>query len=79
MLFEEKQFPLVLSSVESIRLYSLSERPKRLPIERREFYFMFSREASKERILSVEIKGYFYFKMTAQDVKIDMENGGIFN
>ena len=66
-LLEEKGFPLVLSSVESILVYFLSERPKRLPFERREFYFTFSREASKERILSVEIKGCFYFKMVAQN------------
>ena len=66
-LFEEKRFPLVLSSVESIRVYSLSKRPKRLPFERREFYFTFSREASKQRIFSVKIKGCFYFKMTARN------------
>ena len=66
-LLEEKEFPLILSSVESILVYSLSERSKRLPIERREFYFTFSRERSKERILSFEIKGCFYFKMTAQN------------
>ena len=66
-LLEEKRFPLVLSSVESIRVDSLSERSKRFPFERREFYFTFSREASKERILSVKIKGCFYFKMTTQN------------
>ena len=64
---EEKGFPLVLSSVESILVYSLSERPKWLSIERRELHFTFSREASKERILSFEIKGCFYLKVTARN------------
>ena len=66
-LLEEKRFPLVLSSVEFILVCSLSERSKRLPIERREFYFTFSKETSKERILSVEMKSCFYFKMTAEN------------
>ena len=50
-LLEEKAFTIVLNSAESIRVYSLSERSKQFPIERREFYFTFSGEASKERIL----------------------------
>ena len=59
----------VLSSVESILVYSLSERPEQLLFGRREFYFTFSREASKERILSFGIKGCFYFKMTARNLR----------
>ena len=73
-LLKEKRFPLVLSSGESI----LFRNDQSDFHSEEEFYLTFSREASKERILSIKMKGSFYFKMTAQNQRT-MRNGGTFN